>query len=174
MFTPRKRSTTVGRRSCSTSVRPVDFRAFVVLISGIVHDVLPGSAIGMVYDDAEVLYGEVKKDGEQLLEEAFSVLFPSSVPLSASTRTKTLAGSCKIVAYNTTFFPRLDIVKIPIAKAGSSLRSQIMQASDNGKEGYAIMHCPNGGAPGELKAPSNGLHAYLKPVSGACRSPFSL
>jgi alpha-mannosidase len=120
---------------------------------------------GMVYDDAEVLYAEVKKDGEALLEEAFSVLFPSSVPLTQSTRSKSLAGSCKIVAYNTTFFPRWDIIKVPLAKAGSGLKAQVLQASDDGKEGYAIMHCPSSG-PGELKHPSNALHAHLKPVSG--------
>ncbi len=120
---------------------------------------------GMVYDDAEVLYGEVKKDGEALLEEAFSVLFPNSVPLTSSTRSKSLAGSSRIVAYNTTFFPRWDIIKVPLAKAGSALKAQILQASDDGKEGYAIMHCPAVG-PGELKHPSNALHAHLKPVSG--------
>ena len=119
----------------------------------------------MVYDDAEVLYGEVKKDGEALLEEAFSVLFPNSVPLTSSTRSKSLAGSSKIVAYNTTFFPRWDIIKVPLAKAGSALKAQILQASDDGKEGYAIMHCLAVG-PGELKHPSNALHAHLKPVSG--------
>ena len=121
----------------------------------------------MVYDDAEVLYAEVKKDGEALLEEAFSVLFPNSVPLTPSTRSKSMAGSSKIVAYNTTFFPRWDIVKIPLAKAGGALKSSVLQASDNGKEGYAIMHCANGGSVGELKHPSNALHAHLKPVSGA-------
>ncbi|KAF9558502.1 glycoside hydrolase family 38 protein [Agrocybe pediades] len=120
---------------------------------------------GMVYDDAEVLYAEVKKDCEALLEEAFGVLFPSSVPLTPSTRSKSLAGSSKIVAYNTTFFPRWDIIKIPLAKAGPGLKSQIMQASDDGKEGYAIMHCANGAGPGELKHPSNALHAQLKPAS---------
>lgn len=120
----------------------------------------------MVYDDAEVLYAEVKRDGEALLEDAFSVLFPNSVPLSSSTRSKSLAGSSKIVAFNTTFFPRWDIVKVPLAKAGSTLKSQILQASDDGKEGYAIMHCPGGGATGELKHPSNALHGQLKPVSG--------
>ncbi|KAF8077573.1 hypothetical protein FPV67DRAFT_1662392 [Lyophyllum atratum] len=43
------------------------------------HDVLPGSAIGMVYDDAEKLYAEVRKDGESLLEEAFGVLFQAAL-----------------------------------------------------------------------------------------------
>lgn len=120
----------------------------------------------MVYEDAEKLYAEVKEDGEALLEEAFSVLFPNSVALTPSTRSKALAGSSKIVAYNTTFLPRWDIIKIPLSKAGPALKAQILQASDNGKEGYAIMHCANGAGAGELKHPSNALHAHLKPVSG--------
>ncbi|KAF8900480.1 glycoside hydrolase family 38 protein [Gymnopilus junonius] len=120
---------------------------------------------GMVYDDAEILYAEVKKDGEGLLEEALSVLFPNSVPLTPSTRSKVLAGSSKIVAYNTTFFPRWDIIKVPLSKAGPALKSLVLQASDDGKEGYAIMHCADGAGAGELKHPSNALHAHLKPAS---------
>ena len=124
----------------------------------------------MVYDDCEVLYAEVKRDGEALLEEAISVLIPNSVPLTAATRSKLLAGSCKIVAYNTTFFPRLEIIKVPLTKAGSPLKSQILQASDDGREGYAVMHCTKGAGLGELKNPSNALHAHLKPVSSQALS----
>jgi len=82
----------------------------------------------------------VKHDGEAILEEALSILLPNSVPLTSSTRSKSLGGSSKVIAYNTTFFPRWDIVKIPLAKAGNSLKSIVLQASENGKEGYAIMH----------------------------------
>jgi len=120
---------------------------------------------GMVYDDAEVLYREVKHDDQAMLEEASAILFPNSVPLTSSTRSKSLADPSKIIAYNTTFFPRWDIVKIALAKAGNSLKAMVLQASGNGKEGYAITHCVNGGGPGELKHPSNALCARLKPVS---------
>lgn len=169
----------------STTVTLASFVAEITKLTNVQLQVLPGSSMcvglrlrhryrsdhtntnsGMVYDDAEVLYAEVKKDGEAMLEEAFSVLFPNSVPLTPSTRSKSMAGSSKIVGYNTTFFPRWDIVKIPLAKAGGPLKSLVLQASDNGKEGYAIMHCASGGAAGELKHPSNALHASLKPVSG--------
>ena len=119
----------------------------------------------MVYEDAEKLYAEVKKDGEALLEEAFSILFPHSVPLTPSSRTKSLGG--KIVAFNTTFLPRWDIIKIPLVKAGPALKAQVLQASENGKEGYAIMCCPDGGSPGALRSPTNALHAHLMPVSGS-------
>ena len=125
---------------------------------------------GMVYDDSEVLFAEIKRDGEALIEEALSVLFPNSVALTPATRSKSLAGSCKIVAYNTTFFPRWDIIKVPLTKAGSSLKSQILQASDDGREGYAIMHCAKGAGPGELKGSSNAVHAYIKPVSSKALS----
>ncbi|KAF8182889.1 alpha-mannosidase [Pholiota molesta] len=53
---------------------------------------------GMVYDDAEVLYAEVKKDGEALLEEALSLTTPPSSPDG------TYQG--------------------PLAKAGSGLKAQ--------------------------------------------------
>ena len=122
---------------------------------------------GMVYKDAEVLYAEVKRDGEAILEDAFSALLPASVPVLPAMRTKSLGGSSKILAFNTTFLPRWDIVRIPsLSKAGPGLKSLILQASEDGKEGYAIMHCPGGGAIGELKHPSSGLHELIKPVSG--------
>ncbi len=122
---------------------------------------------GMVYEDAEALYAEVKRDGEILLEDAFAVLFPGSVPLLPSMRSKLLGGSSRIVAFNTTFFPRWDIVRIPsLSKVGPGLKSLVLQASEDGKDGYGIMHCAGGGTVGELKHPSRGLHDTIKPVSG--------
>lgn len=127
----------------------------------------------MVYDDAERLYAEVKRDGEALLEEALSVLFPNSTPLTANTRSKALSGSTKIIAFNTTFFPRWDIIKIPLAKAGAALKAQVLQASDDGREGYAVVHCEEGGCHSELSSPSNSLRARLMPVSGEGLCLFS-
>lgn len=120
-----------------------------------------------MYEDAEALYAEVKKDGEAVLEEAFGILFPGSVPVLPSMRSKSLGGSSKIIAFNTTFFPRWDIIRVPsLSKAGPGLKSLILQASEDAKEGYAIMHCVGGGSVGELKHPSSGLHELIKPVSG--------
>ncbi|KAG2005473.1 alpha-mannosidase [Coprinopsis cinerea AmutBmut pab1-1] len=144
------------------------------------HDVLPGSSIGMVYEDAEQLYAEVKRDGEAILEEALSVLFPNSMPLTCNTQSKALAGGAKVVALNTTFFPRLDVVQVPLGSSpggngwgwstpgGStqSIRSQVHQVSEDGKVGWGIMQCARGGgAIGELVTGSNELRARLKPVS---------
>ncbi|KAH6912224.1 alpha-mannosidase [Coprinopsis sp. MPI-PUGE-AT-0042] len=140
------------------------------------HDVLPGSSIGMVYDDAEKLYHEIKQDGEAILEEALSILFPNSMPLTPNTRSKALGGSAKVVALNTTFFPRLDIVQVPLSTSSGSgwgsksavqeIRQQVMQTSEDGKVGWGVMQCTRGGGGvGELVAPSNELRSRLKPVS---------
>ncbi|KAF9447763.1 glycoside hydrolase family 38 protein, partial [Macrolepiota fuliginosa MF-IS2] len=129
------------------------------------HDVLPGSAIGMVYDDAEKLYAEVSESGESLLDEALSILFPDSVPLAASSKLKYMKGHSKIIGYNTTFLPRWDIIKIPLSTVNSSLKAQVMQASDDGKEGYAVMQTGARSRVGLLRSPSSGLHAQLLPAS---------
>jgi alpha-mannosidase len=117
----------------------------------------------MVYEDAEQLYEEVRRDGHKLLDEAFIALFPKSVPLSLETPPKALDHSGKVVAFNTTFFPRVDVVKIPISGPASQLKSTVMQMSKDGTVGYALMGCLKGGSPG---APVTGLQAFLTVVSG--------
>ena len=115
----------------------------------------------MVYDDAEKLYAEVQKDGEALIEEAFKAIFPPSVSLAdPAFKTKKMGT---VVGYNTTFFPRRDIVEIPLAGAASRLRSQVVQASKDGSVGYALMDCQNGGG----VSYGTGMYADCKPVSGA-------
>lgn len=120
----------------------------------------------MVYDDAEKLYAEVKDSGGALLDEALGVLFPDSLPFTASSGLKNLKGYNKIIAYNTTFFPRWDIIKIPLSSVSSALKAQVMQASDDGKEGYAVMQTDAGSQVGMLRTPSSALHAQLLPASG--------
>ncbi|KZT05154.1 glycoside hydrolase family 38 protein [Laetiporus sulphureus 93-53] len=122
----------------------------------LLNQFLPGSAIGMVYDDAEKLYAEVRKDGEQLLEDAFSALFPKSISLSNAT-----GGLGKLVAFNTTSFPRRDVVKVPLRGGAARLKSQVVQVSKDGTEGFALMDCAEGG---NLALP-NGLFADSMPVS---------
>jgi alpha-mannosidase len=93
----------------------------------------------MVYEDAEVLYAEVKKDGEAILEEALCVLFPGSVPVLPSMRSKSLGGSSKIIALNTTFFPRWDIIRIPsLGKAGPALKSLFYKRRRMAKKGMGL------------------------------------
>lgn len=121
---------------------------------------------GMVYDDAEKLYAEVKESGEALLNEALSVLFPDSLPLIPSLKIRNLKNYNTIFGYNTTFLPRWDVIKIPLLGVSTTLKSQIMQASDDGREGYAIMQTRSGSHVGILRSQSSALHAQLLPASG--------
>lgn len=121
------------------------------------HDVLPGSCIGMVYEDAEKLYAEIKRVGNELIEEAFKVLFGFS---SSDARTEPLSGN--FVGFNTTPFPRRDIVKIPFAGPhATELRSKLVQTTKDGSEGYALMDCSAGGP----LSSSSGMFADCHPVS---------
>jgi alpha-mannosidase len=111
---------------------------------------------GMVYDDAEKYYAEVKKDGEALLEDAFKVLFPhGSRALGAGPSDGTL------LAYNSTFLPRREVVRVA-AGAGAALASQLAQTGADGA-GYALLDAPAGAA---LARPI-GMFADCMPVSGA-------
>lgn len=114
---------------------------------------------GMVYDDAEKLYAEVRQDCDLLIEEAATVLLPKSTPLSAAAVAK---GSGKIIGVNTTFFPRRDIVEVPLTSAGAHLKSQMVQTSKDGTKGYALLDCSSGG---HLARPT-GFFADCTPVSG--------
>ncbi|KAF8064431.1 glycoside hydrolase family 38 protein [Lyophyllum atratum] len=131
----------------------------------LLNQFLPGSAIGMVYDDAEKLYAEVRKDGESLLDEAFGVLFPDSVGLTRSSNPKALSASGRIVGFNTTFFRRSDVIEVLIVGASAGLKSQVLQTSSDGKVGYAVMNSPGGGSVGTICTPATGLHAQIMPVS---------
>lgn len=113
----------------------------------------------MVYDDAEKLYAEVRKDGEDMLEDAFDTLFPRSIPISRMESTKAQGN---LVAYNTTFFPRRDVVEVPLTGNAASLKNKVVQASKDGSTGYALFDCSEGG---HLAKPS-GLFADCMPVSG--------
>jgi alpha-mannosidase len=115
----------------------------------------------MVYDDAEKLYAEVQADGRDMLEEAFKVLFPESVRLS---RINDLTHLDQIAAINTTFFPRLEVIEIPLESASLSLKSQLIQSSKDGKIGYLLMQCQAGERLALSKALQ--LSSGLTPVTG--------
>ncbi|TFK68127.1 glycoside hydrolase family 38 protein [Pluteus cervinus] len=141
------------------------------------HDVLPGSAIGMVYDDAENLYAEVRVEGEKILQEAFEVIFPSSLPFelaspypfcslsSPFTRPSTTPQltftfkypNTDIIAYNTTFFPRMNIVKVPLTNASAALKGSVMQTCEDRKSGYVVMRCDGGAGTGMVSHPGMGM-----------------
>ncbi|KAF7428479.1 Glycoside hydrolase, 38 vacuolar alpha mannosidase [Pleurotus ostreatus] len=100
----------------------------------LLNQFLPGSAIGMVYDDAEKLYAEVRKDGDAMLDEAFSVLFPDSRPMT----TATVSNIQQLIAYNTTFFPRQQVVKVPFNRS-KGVRAHGLQVSRTEDVAYCVM-----------------------------------
>lgn len=135
-----------------------------------VHDVLPGSAIGMVYEDAEKLYAEVAKDGKRMFEDAVSSYMPGLLPLSVITQPSSSGTQTpkvpngRLVALNTVHHSRREIVEIPLrGPSAIKLKSEVVQVSKDGSKAYVMMHSEenNGGL---LWA--EGLYADLKPASG--------
>ncbi|KAF9235409.1 glycoside hydrolase family 38 protein [Melanogaster broomeanus] len=100
----------------------------------LLNQFLPGSAIGMVYEDAEQLYSEVRKDCQVLLEAAFGVLLSGSVSLLDN-----VPASSQLIGVNTTPFPRRDVVKIPRFAVVQNMLSQPVQMSVDGKHAYVLM-----------------------------------
>ena len=117
----------------------------------------------MVYDDAEKLYAEVRKDGQDLLEEATAVLLPNSTSLSAEALARSKG---EIIGINTTFFPRREIVEVPLSSANSYVMNQVIHTSKDMSKGYALLNCLDGG---HLAKPS-GFFSDCRPVSGTSLS----
>ena len=112
----------------------------------------------MVYEDAEKLYAQINKDGGELIEEAFEAIFGFS---SSDARTQPVSGN--FIGFNTTPFPRRDVVKVPFAGPhAAKLKSKVVQTTKDGKQGYALMDCPGGGP----LSSSSGMFADCHPVSG--------
>jgi len=98
----------------------------------------------MVYEDAEKLYAEVRKSGEDMINKAFETLLGAgNSALTSSTNLKALPSTTKIVGYNTTFFQRSDIVEVPLTGA-------------------------------VLSTPETGLPSWIKPASGVFFFPVFL
>ena len=102
---------------------------------------------GMVYDDAEKLYAEVRGDTEALTEEALRVIYPDSLPLSSASAVAS-SGPPTLFAHNTTPFARRDIVRVPL---GGISNGNVLQTTSDGKEGYVVLE---GGPGGGLVLPS--------------------
>lgn len=124
----------------------------------------------MVYEDAEKLYAEVQADGRSILDEAFKVLFPESVRLERSSNLKGVSNLDQIAAFNTTFFPRQEVIEVPLATAGSSFKSQVVQSSKDGKVGYILADCQTGSSLASIKplkaSSDSSLSGVPLPVTG--------
>ena len=90
----------------------------------------------MVYEDAEKYYANVAKKGRQLIHEALDALFDLP-PTSAS------QGKGTVLAFNPTMFPRLDIIKVPLATT-SFAQDAIVQAAEDGTHEYLLMQSEHG------------------------------
>lgn len=114
----------------------------------------------MVYEDAEKLYSEVRRDCYIMLEEAFGVLLAGTFPaFSGAPSVKNISG---ILAFNTTPFPRQDVIEFPLPGVGSPLSSSVVQTSLDGKFGYAFIDCQEH----ELIGQPAGIPSNYGPVSG--------
>lgn len=114
----------------------------------VVHDVLPGSAIAMVYDDAEKIYNHIAKESKDLIKEAFKVILPKSIPLPAeesSVKSQKLTKG-RVVTLNTVHAPRREVIPVDLsldALGGSSslvryIKEDLVQLSRDGKTGYVV------------------------------------
>lgn len=131
----------------------------------LVHDVLPGSAIGMVYEDAEKLYAEVAKDGKALFDEAVGAYLAEMIPLSHYIqKSKSPHVNGRITALNTLHFSRREVVEIPlVGPSATKLRSEVIQISKDGSKAYALLEGHKDTA-GLLWA--KGMYADVQPASG--------
>jgi hypothetical protein len=64
------------------------------------RSLLRASSSGMLYEDAEKLYGELRVVTEALIEKALHVLYPTSLPLSSAATTHA-SGPLTVFAHNT-------------------------------------------------------------------------
>jgi alpha-mannosidase len=81
------------------------------------HDVLPGSSIREVYDDAERIYAEARAIGKRIYDEALAVVL-HQIP----------AGEQDLLLLNTLAWERTDPIQVP-AQLAPSL-TQIQQTTD--------------------------------------------
>jgi hypothetical protein len=123
----------------------------------------------MVYEDAEKLYTEVRRDSEALVDQALRILYPGSVPLS-SVSTVPAVAPLTVFAHNTTPFPRRDIVRVPLAM-GRTSSGNVLQLTSDGKEGYVVLESSAGGGlvlPSQISVKDlGGARALLASLSDA-------
>lgn len=117
---------------------------------------------GMVYEDAERIYAHVKKEAQELLEDASQKLMPNSIPFSMTYPLQTSTNG-KIVAYNTTPFRYLAVIEVPLnGAAGNRLKAEIVQINRKGNSGLVLIDASKPCSP----AFSRGLFADMPSTFG--------
>ncbi|RUP17557.1 galactose mutarotase-like domain-containing protein, partial [Jimgerdemannia flammicorona] len=90
------------------------------------HDVLPGTSIGLVYDDVPGMHAEVAKLATALRDEALAKLW--GIQENAS-------GEKGFLIFNTLPWTRSELIEYEL---NDSLKSSVTQVSASGKRGYVI------------------------------------
>ncbi|GAA5842560.1 hypothetical protein JCM5353_008469, partial [Sporobolomyces roseus] len=100
------------------------------------HDVLPGSAIGLVYEDAEKIYANIASKGGPLLSSALDALLPATV----SADSPSFSGSPDILfAVSTTTLPRRELARIPLSAARALSDAAIQPSRDEYGSAYVVL-----------------------------------
>ncbi|GAA6017633.1 hypothetical protein JCM11491_005308 [Sporobolomyces phaffii] len=101
------------------------------------HDVLPGSAIGLVYEDAEKIYANIAAKGADLLSSALDALLPSTVSVDSSS---VISGSPDtIFAVSTTTLPCRSLARIPLSAARALSDAAIQPSRDGDETAYVVL-----------------------------------
>ncbi|CED85351.1 glycoside hydrolase family 38 protein [Phaffia rhodozyma] len=126
------------------------------------HDVLPGSAIRLAYDEAERYHVKIRKLSAEMIDAAYRILLPNSTSLADNPLV--VAGKGKIVGINTLRVPRREVVKVPVDAKGA-LKGSMAQVCRGGTHGYLLVDATNDGL-AEVK----GVFADMSPVSATHES----
>ncbi|CAH7683510.1 glycosyl hydrolases family 38 N-terminal domain-domain-containing protein [Phakopsora pachyrhizi] len=112
------------------------------------HDVIPGSSIAKVYEDAEKIYAEVAEKGLSLLEKARQALIPQSHSIDSKLNSLSSDGG-SFLALNTLSFPRQEIQKIPRNKHDG--QSAFSHSEADGDQCFVIVKDTLGSGIAELE-----------------------
>ncbi|WRT70534.1 uncharacterized protein IL334_007532 [Kwoniella shivajii] len=100
------------------------------------HDVLPGSGIAMIYEDAEKKYAALQISIHTIINEAYATIYRSSSPISAEEPAKT-AGPIFAVN-NIPNYPRQEVVAASL-EAHCQIGCRSAQISRDGQTGYLLL-----------------------------------
>ncbi|KAF8307864.1 glycoside hydrolase family 38 protein [Clavulina sp. PMI_390] len=139
------------------------------------HDVLPGSAIELAYNDAEKIYNDIAVEAKALIEEALQVLSPSTYALPLDTSAMDALqlhhargiSSARVVTLNTVHAARREVVPVSLdsllnARSAPNsgallarLKQNFVQVSADGRTGFVLAdHSESSGGAGFAPASS--------------------
>lgn len=135
----------------------------------------------MVYVDAEAVscsfsrgveltlqvYADVREKGSALLEQALRVLVPHSVPVYSAIDRSVDTEDQRIIAINTTPFPRRELALVPVAMA-KLLDEEIVQVSHDG-QAYVMIENVEGG----VVARATTTKEFVASGRGSARGTYS-